>query len=84
MMLGFLLQGKAPDSKVPEKSRPRRPEKPRAAVSLSGSKKEGGPHEKITSFPTGLSHCGHSAVLHRHGGYRSQAQRQLHLYRYAR
>lgn len=27
MMPGFLLQGKAPDSKVPEKSRPRRPEK---------------------------------------------------------
>lgn len=25
--------------------------------------------------------CGRSAVLHRHGGYRPQAQRLIHLYR---
>lgn len=37
---GLSLAGEGPDSKVPEKSRPRRPEKPRAAVSLSGGKKE--------------------------------------------
>ena len=83
MMPGFLLQGKAPDSKVPEKSRP----PPASVFTRRGlpfpfravKKKEDPMKKSLRSLLAFL--CGRSAVLHRHGGYRPQAQRLIHLYR---